>query len=81
MSYTAANVGKKMVDGVAVELSLAERETKAAKWNTEEVAQAARIAAQATREGRLTALSALISNGTATNSDVLAYLSLRDLQG
>lgn len=77
-AYTAGGVGPVMVDGVEKTLSLADREAKADKWNAKAAAKAARIASEAAREDRLTALGALIANRTATPVDVLEYLSVRD---
>lgn len=79
MPYTADDVGKKMVGGVATDIPLAERQAIAAEWNANEITKAAEIAAEATRSGRLTALRVLLTNRTATPSDVQEFLVLLDL--
>lgn len=78
MAYKASEVGPVMVDGVATELPLAEREATADKWNAKAAAKAARVASEAAREARLTELGTLISSRTATLTDLLEYTSLRD---
>lgn len=78
MAYTKNDVGPKMVGGVAVPLSDTEATVMAAKWNAEEPIRVAKQAADNARESRLTALSVLISDSTATLADALEYTSLRD---
>lgn len=79
MPYTESDVGPKMVGGVAVDLPLAERQAIAAEWNANEITHAARVAAEAVKDGRLVALRALMANRTASLDDVLEFLSLLDL--
>ncbi len=78
MSYTAADVGKKMVDGVEVALSLAEREAKATKWNANVAAKAIKDADDAARDARLTEIRALMETRTASLPDMQEFLLLKE---
>ncbi len=78
MSYTAADVGKKMVDGVEVELSLAEREAKATRWNANVAAKAIKDADNAVRDARIAEIHALMVARTASLPDMQEFLLLKD---
>ena len=78
MSYTAADVGPKMVDGVEVGLSLAEREAKATKWNANVAAKAIKDADDAARDDRLAEIRALMETRTASLPDMQEFLLLRE---
>ena len=79
MPLTADDVGKRMVDGVATTIPLAERQAIAAEWNANETTAATRRAAEATKESRLTALRALVASDTATPSNMNEFISLLGL--
>lgn len=79
MPFTEADVGKKMVGGIAVEVPLAERQAIADEWNANETTKAASITAATVKQGRLIALRVLIANDTATTSNINEFLTLLDL--
>ncbi len=78
MAFTEADVGKKMVGGVEVEMSLAEREAKTVEWNANVAAKAIKDADDAVRDARIAEIQALMETRTASLPDMQEYLILKE---